>query len=162
LRRMVRELEGVKYILADNLQDEHKCSAGIVSCGITVDGDVIPCLSERTSGNVSVQGNLFKRTLKDIWETEFRDIRFGAEGWSKSCRNCVSYPKVKELTPTIAPREKVEHPKPQITMEMINGIVKSQKRPRDSYRGCSGNIMSYGVTDWNIAALSCWEEETWK
>jgi MoaA/NifB/PqqE/SkfB family radical SAM enzyme len=78
LRKKIRELDGIKYILADNLQDEHKCSAGIVSCGITVDGDVIPCLSERTSGSVSVQGNLFERSLKDIWETEFRDIRFGS------------------------------------------------------------------------------------
>ncbi|MCK9458701.1 MAG: radical SAM protein [Proteobacteria bacterium] len=180
LRKKIRELEGVKYILADNLQDEHKCSAGIVSCGITVDGDVIPCLSERTSGSISVQGNLFKRSLKDIWETEFRDIRFGS-GWSKSCRNCVSYPKIDECTPTIAPIEKVkhgQHPKPQITPEekeeikltteevqkIFEEVTSSTKRkPRDSYGGCfGGNVMSYGVTDWNIAALSCWESEVWK
>jgi radical SAM protein with 4Fe4S-binding SPASM domain len=171
LRKEIRELEGIKYILADNLMDEHKCSAGIVSCGITVDGDIIPCLSERTSGSVSVQGNLFKRSLKDIWETEFRDIRFGAEGWNKSCRNCVSYPKIEELTPTIAPREKicpdfeiVVHDSESDNILPSKG-AKSFKvhAPRDSFRSsCSGNVMSYGVTDWNIVSLSCHEEEIWK
>ena len=159
LRKKIRDLDGIKYILADNLQDEHKCSAGIVSCGITVDGDIIPCLSERTSGYVSVQGNLFKRSLKDIWETEFRDMRFGKSGWSKSCRNCVSYPKTEELTPSIAPKEKVNN----VNIIFDEIIKEARSRPRDSYRGCSsGNVMSYGVADWNIAALSYWEEEVWK
>jgi radical SAM protein with 4Fe4S-binding SPASM domain len=156
LRKKIRELEGIKYILADNLQDEHKCSAGIVSCGITVNGDVIPCLSERTSGYVSVQGNLFQRTLKDIWETEFREIRFGSDTWSKSCRNCISYPKVDKLTPTIA---RIDPAK------IFDEIVENALRPRkskDSYRGCSGNVMSYGVTDWNVVSLSCYEDEVWK
>jgi len=184
LRKKIRELEGVKYILADNLQDEHKCSAGIISCGITVDGDVIPCLSERTSGSVSVQGNLFQRSLKDIWETEFRDIRFGTEGWPKSCRNCVKYPKVEELTPTIAPKKKLNKTLNAIRKfsesvkevniqganlaaaqfsEIVEDTVKPKRKPRDSYRSfCSGNVMSYGVTDWNIIALSCHEEEMWK
>ena len=160
LRKKIRELDGVKYILADNLQDEHKCSAGIVSCGITVDGDVIPCLSERTSGSVSVQGNLFKRSLKDIWETEFRDIRFGS-GWNKSCRTCIKYPEVKELTPTIAPREKINAA--EKFSKIVDDVMKPQKRPRDSYGGCSGgNVMSYGVTDWNITPLSCYEEVVWR
>jgi radical SAM protein with 4Fe4S-binding SPASM domain len=156
LRKKIRELEGIKYILADNLQDEHKCSAGIVSCGITANGDVIPCLSERTSGYVSVQGNLFERSLKDIWETEFKDIRFGSDTWSKSCGNCISYPKIDKLTPTIAPKEKVS-----IKSRGRSGKVPDKRIP-PNYKRCSGNVMSYGVTDWNVMSLSCYEEEMWK
>jgi len=79
LRDKISNLDNdVSYILADNLQDEHDCTAGMNCCGITVDGDVIPCLSARPCKvDLMSQGNLFTRTLKDIWETEFRDIRFG-------------------------------------------------------------------------------------
>lgn len=124
LRSKIRKLEGVKYVLADNLQDEHKCSAGINSCGITCDGDIIPCLSERAhgKGGVEVQGNLFKfkGSLKDIWETEFKEIRFSDRGWVNSCRNCINYPTIKELTPAIAPVEKV---KPKEVAKIFSKIV---------------------------------------
>ncbi len=134
LRKKIRELNNVKYVLADNLQDEHKCSAGINSCGITVDGDVIPCLSERTLGGIiSSQGNLKNRSLKDIWESEFKDIRFSSKTWCNSCRNHIDYPQIKELTPTIA--------------QIPHARGHRQQIPKLS---CQGNVMSYGVTDWNI------------
>jgi hypothetical protein len=68
---------------------------------------------------------------------------------------------VKELTPSIAPREKVDAA--EKFSKIVDDVIKPQKRPRDSYRGCSGgNVMSYGVADWNITSLSCYEEEIWK
>ena len=162
LKKKIRDLKGVKYILADNLQDQHTCSAGMVSCGITADGEVIPCLSERTSGFVSVQGNLFERSLKDIWENEFKEIRFGSDVWPKSCRNCIKYPEIKEMTPSIAPIEKVS-PKKEDVVSKFNKIVDEAMTGPRRYRGCSGgNVMSYGVTDWNIVGLSSHDEEEWK
>jgi MoaA/NifB/PqqE/SkfB family radical SAM enzyme len=36
------------YIFADNLQAVHECTAGINSCGVLFNGDVVACLSERS------------------------------------------------------------------------------------------------------------------
>ncbi len=84
-------------VLADCLQVEHECTAGLMSCGILWDGSVVGCLSERTyikTDKMKIYGCLVgggRRTLKDIWETEFRDIRF--DNTRKSCRDCIKYPK---------------------------------------------------------------------
>jgi radical SAM protein with 4Fe4S-binding SPASM domain len=151
LRKKIRYLVGVKYILADNLQDEHVCSAGINSCGITSNGDVIPCLSERAWGTIdkeSIQGNIFDNSLKDIWESSFNEIRFSANTWKRSCRNCVKYPAIDNLTPTVAP---------------IGTEVPQRPRSRaskSSHR--NGNVYSYGVTDWNVVGLNDYKNESRK
>jgi len=118
LRERIRNhTTGVSYILADNLQDEHTCSAGISTCGITADGDVIACLSERACNNgiATPYGNLNKQTLKEIWESQFKDIRFGA-GYTHSCRKCIKYPAIERLTPTIAPKPATPLPEQPIEL----------------------------------------------
>lgn len=80
-------------VLADNLQVCHQCAAGIRSCSITYDGGVVACLSERSYGGIqSVYGNLADRTLEDIWENEFKDVRF--KECRKCCRDFVEYPEI--------------------------------------------------------------------
>jgi radical SAM protein with 4Fe4S-binding SPASM domain len=176
LREKVRNLKETKYILADNLQDEHNCSAGINACGITADGNVIPCLSERTWGEVSFQGNLFQRSLKDIWEKEFLEIRFSDCGWEKSCRKCIKYPTIKKCTPTIPlfetiPMdfqkqtpiiEPIETPTVLKVRREINSERRSSRPNALDYSGCRGNVFSYGVTKWSILAVSSYGKEVWK
>lgn len=79
-------------VYADNLQRKHDCMAGIKSCGITYDGNVVACLAERSFQEHTwhYYGNLFQDTLQDIWENGFKDIRF--EGKCRSCRNQIKYP----------------------------------------------------------------------
>jgi len=80
-----------KLIIADNLQTAHVCSAGLWSCGVTYKGDVISCLSERAyCTEPRVYGNLLENTFEEIWENQFKEIRFG-EG-RKTCRACFRYP----------------------------------------------------------------------
>jgi MoaA/NifB/PqqE/SkfB family radical SAM enzyme len=156
LRRKIRGLEGVKYVLADGLQDSHKCSAGINSCGITADGDVVPCLSQRSYGHcMRVYGNLMNRSLKDIWENEFKEIRFSEKGWCDSCRNHVEYPEVKELTPTVA-----QIITPTDAVKIFDKAFRSTSRRErwtSSLDGCNGNVMSYGVTDWNVLSVETYD-----
>ena len=77
------------YIFADNLQEVHECSAGLNSCGILFNGDVIACLSER-SWNVDyeVHGNLLSDDLNDVWRKGFVEQRFGVYD---GCRGCFNY-----------------------------------------------------------------------
>lgn len=84
--------KGISVVKADNLQEQHTCRAGFNSCGITYDGDVIPCLSMRSwkQDAISVAGNLTTDSLKDSWESGFRDRRFG--DCTESCRDCVKFP----------------------------------------------------------------------
>lgn len=88
----------LKIVEADNLQVCHDCTAGINSCGITYEGWVIGCLSERCwNKRGQVYGHLLgpnAKGLGDIWENEFKDKRFGC---SKCCRDCFTYP-VEEVT----------------------------------------------------------------
>jgi MoaA/NifB/PqqE/SkfB family radical SAM enzyme len=98
----VRQIDSskTKILIADDLQEEHCCSAGINSCGITAEGFVIPCLSERACyGNteIDIQGDLFiNNSLAEIWENGFKEIRFGEDGWKHTCRKCIKYPEKKE------------------------------------------------------------------
>ena len=65
----------IQVIRADNLNC-NKCSAGISSCSITWNGDVIPCLSYRAWKNdLMIQGNLFNTSLKKIWKNKFNFFR---------------------------------------------------------------------------------------
>ena len=62
-------------VQADNLNCCN-CSAGISGCSITWDGEVVPCLSYRSwKKDLNSQGNVFKRSLKNIWEKEFKFFR---------------------------------------------------------------------------------------
>jgi len=71
---------GIKIIIADNA-NSGKCTAGLYSIGISSDGSILPCLSSK-AWRKSVdeeysEGNICKTPLKDIWEQEFKDQRFG-------------------------------------------------------------------------------------
>jgi len=83
--------ENFQVVYADNLRKQFDCTAGVRTCGICYDGHVVACLSERSSQDHPwYYGNVFERNIKDIWENEFRDIRF--EGACRSCRKCFNYP----------------------------------------------------------------------
>jgi radical SAM protein with 4Fe4S-binding SPASM domain len=185
LKEKIRNLPTtIKYILSDNLQDQHICSAGIHSCGITTDGDIIPCLSERSICHnedlLSVQGNLFQRTLKDIWENEFKDIRFSDKGWTYTCRNCINYPEVKVLTPvktieswppTTYPNSAPETPDFDRVTVTVYGVDSNrtiaygtgERGGRGRYSPYSGgNVYSYGVTSWRAMGVTSHSEQDWR
>lgn len=68
-----------KIILSDNIVKSVPCGAGLCSVGITFDGYVVPCLSMRSWENSDFQYryfNIFEKTLIDIWENGFKDLRF--------------------------------------------------------------------------------------
>jgi hypothetical protein len=85
----------IKIMLSDNLNG-NECSAGTRVCGITSDGDVVPCLSMRSwMDNIKSvsQGNILSdvygsNPLKSIWEDEFEKYRFCAFHCCKDhCKN---------------------------------------------------------------------------
>lgn len=90
----------VFYVEADNLQTNGKCFAGIYSCGITYDGNVVPCLSMRSwlsfdNFTKEYQGNILDKdtNLKKIWRERFWNNRFEN---CKCCRDCIEYPEFTE------------------------------------------------------------------
>jgi MoaA/NifB/PqqE/SkfB family radical SAM enzyme len=155
LRNKIRKLDGVNYILSDNLQDEHICSAGINSCSITAEGFICHCLSERSRNKdclVGIVGDLNKDSLQNIWETGFKEARFGS-GWTNTCRNCIKYPEVKKLTSTITIPKRID-----IVYPDNPGWTPEEKpwcQPRVTMYGVGrGNVFSYGVTNWKIVSVS--------
>ena len=77
LTKLQNDNPDIKIVWADNLQVQHTCSAGSRSCGILYNGNVIPCLSERSwKDNLVSEGNLHKDSLQNIWENGFKTIRF--------------------------------------------------------------------------------------
>lgn len=91
------DLDSERTVMADNLQYDHKCMAGMYGCGILFDGEVIPCLSMRCwADKMEEAGNLLDEgaTLKDIWELGFRNRRFDDE--NSCCRDCIKYPEERE------------------------------------------------------------------
>jgi organic radical activating enzyme len=81
--------DGVNIILADNMNCG-KCVAGINSVGITYDGNIIGCLAERSFCKIiDTYGNLLSETLINIWENEFKDIRFS--NCRKCCKDMIDY-----------------------------------------------------------------------
>ena len=124
------------YILADNLQKEHNCTAGMNSCGITYDGYVIPCLSMRSYDSdikdyIIYDYDLKGNSLKDIWENQFKEIRF--QGKFKSCRDCINYPK-EEKSKLLETEEGIKD-----IIQPHNPIIPKPKIPKDTI------IMMYGV-----------------
>ena len=83
----------VSYIFADNLQVHHECTAGTASLGILYNGDVVPCLSERSWRIPRVQGNILEMPLEQIWTEGFKGCRFSDD--FPCCRDCFNYPKEK-------------------------------------------------------------------
>lgn len=115
---------GTKFIFADNLQEEHTCSAGLRSCGVLYNGDVVPCLSERSwKKEMDVQGNILTDGLFNIWIDSFKECRFSEN--QKCCRDCFEY------TP---PEEK-----------KLNDSLKDFF-DRGQLQDDSGRVMLYGVT----------------
>lgn len=77
------------YIFADNLQAVHECSAGMNSCGVLFNGDVVACLSERSWNlDYEIHGNLLDDDLNDVWRIGFVEQRFGDY---EGCRACFNY-----------------------------------------------------------------------
>lgn len=68
-----------KIALGDNI-NRGTCTGGIHTLGVLSSGAVIPCVSMRAwikNVEAHTQGNLLKGdSLKDIWETQFKDQRF--------------------------------------------------------------------------------------
>ena len=125
-------------VLADNLQEQHDCTAGINSCSITYDGLVVPCLSERSwRKDLRINGDLKKQTLEEIWEHSFKDKRF--KNINESCRECIKYPQCKKI-------EKKENNK--LLEEMLKKGVwppEKYKNPYDPYKDWDVEITMYGT-----------------
>jgi MoaA/NifB/PqqE/SkfB family radical SAM enzyme len=107
----------LKVVLADNLQPNIPCIAGINACSITFDGYVIACLSQRSYQDSNViYGNMLEENLQDIWENSFKDIRF-PERDCKLCRKCckdyIEFPEIEK--PSIEQQDNKIYPAPQGT-----------------------------------------------
>ena len=140
-------------VAADNLQMCHNCTAGINSCGITYCGDVIACLSQRTFlDKIYSYGNIFDRDLQDIWESEFKDIRFG--DYEHTCRDFITYPK----TPVIGPPN---YPEVQITP--VYSVITPPQEDVNPWP-TQPNVTLYGVTTPGVIAygvIGSRTDKTW-
>lgn len=95
IRDLINKEKEINVIPADNLREYYECTAGQYSCGITADGNIIGCLSERSyKKDLKFEGSLLKESLKEIWENNFKDMRF--RNCFKCCRCFIDYPKVVE------------------------------------------------------------------
>jgi hypothetical protein len=151
-------------VLSDNLQYSHECQAGLSSCGITWDGKVVPCLSERAwLKNLRYQGDLLdpEQSLKQIWEQKFSEIRFKD---CKCCRDCIKYPypliktplniilEEQELTyPKYIPSKKRARKQPIVVVYSV-----APADPPVVAYGVFPNITMYGVTEPNSYMYGVW------
>ncbi|MDD5221114.1 MAG: radical SAM protein [Candidatus Pacebacteria bacterium] len=81
--------EEADYFMSDNACDCLKyklCSAGISSCGILYNGDVVNCIQEDRS-TLSPQGNIKIENFKNIWDNKFLEHR------SLDYRYCINHKK---------------------------------------------------------------------
>jgi MoaA/NifB/PqqE/SkfB family radical SAM enzyme len=138
-------------VMADNLRVNNTCGAGTMSCGILANGDVVPCLSYRcwSKDDLKVQGNVLKTPLKDIWETGFRDYRFGK---TKCCRDCIDFGKCdkKEGTLDILLEQLGKEPEVITLPGRQTPLTPLPKYPRDGvyvYGVVTPQTILYGVTD---------------
>ena len=133
-------------VLADNLQCKHRCMAGMSSCGITHNGDVLACLSERSYGDYKSYGNLVKESLEDIWENKFKDIRFKCT--RKCCRDFIEYPE-----------EKLEIPQlPSIIIAPMNQFppINVPNSPR-----IQPQVTLYGCSEPQVFAYAVYKNPSW-
>lgn len=130
LREMINELKDEKIVMADDLQVKHTCSSGIASMGVLYTGDVVGCLAERTfnKDNLSIQGNLLNTSIKEIWENNFKDCRFGDR---KCCRDYIDYPK-----------ESCQQSEKPSNVSMKYGVSFN----KNNNIGMSYGVMKYGVS----------------
>lgn len=160
--------DNVSFIFADNMQYSHTCTAGTRSLGILFNGDVVPCLSERSWTEPRKQGNVFDSSLEDIWQNSFKECRF-AEDY-KCCRDCFKYPdtrpdilkpvegKEEDNTPYIPPIEPASPVEPIMVLYgvfppndvMMYGVQypdSSGNPPFDWRSGTVSERKVYGVND---------------
>jgi MoaA/NifB/PqqE/SkfB family radical SAM enzyme len=126
----------VSYILADNLQESHDCSAGINTCGVLYTGDVVPCLSERSWTMPRIQGNVLETPLNIIWRQTFQKCRF--EDGFTCCRDCFNYPEPKEdnAIDEMTGDDDID----DVSKALRDALNKVNNRGRD------GNMMLYGIS----------------
>lgn len=146
LRSELNDLDGGidgNIIRADNLQDTHNCTAGFRACGVLANGDVVACLAERCFCNkMKTYGNLLDKSIKDIWESEFKDIRF--DNTRKCCRDFISYPNI------IVHSGKYD---PTIT-QILYGVWPTKAVDYPNYPNPKipnfNDVYVYGVTDYKL------------
>jgi len=129
--------ESVSFVFADNLQESHECSAGIRTCGVLFNGDVVPCLSERSWKLAPrVQGNLLIHNMSVVWKDAFKGCRF--EDDYKCCRDCFNYTEPKP-EPVLKEEEAVKERDVLKGWKEMNVSESTQEIGRD--------MMLYGVVD---------------
>lgn len=143
---------GVKYVLADNIQEHHECSAGIKTCGVLFNGDVVPCLSERSWTAPRVQGNMLMDSLAMIWRDSFKACRFNDD--FPCCRNCFKFTSEKEEDEAVSGlAEAIRHKFKQTEPKQDNPMMLYGVWPRDRMipdePTWKPQIMTYGVNDFN-------------
>ena len=91
LRKQLKKINDNNIVIADNLQVQHVCSAGLRSLSILSNGDITSCLSKRSwDNNLKIEGNIITDDLKEVWESKFKDERFTDN--CKCCRDCIDFP----------------------------------------------------------------------
>ena len=63
------------------------CQAGLKGAGVSYDGKAIACAS--INRTINIQGDLRKKTFKEIWETEYK--RYRNKSWTleqEPCKSC--------------------------------------------------------------------------
>lgn len=75
-----------KPISIERYMKQPLCGAGINDCCITANGDVYPC----AGWQAMVCGNIYKQSLKDIWENspQFKKVRAVTHGDFPQCIDC--------------------------------------------------------------------------
>lgn len=68
--------------------EPHECKAGLSTCAITPDGDVVPCPGFKCSPDF-IAGNIYEDSLTEIWEKGFASLReFDPDQINGECRTC--------------------------------------------------------------------------
>ena len=68
--------------------EPHECKAGLSTCAITPDGDVVPCPGFKCSPDF-MAGNIYEESLVEIWEKGFTSLReFDPDNINGECRTC--------------------------------------------------------------------------
>lgn len=135
----------VAYILADNLQPQHECRAGLQTCGVLFNGDVVPCLSQRSWGEMDVQGNVLEMSLEEIWQTGFNDCRFCEN--SACCRHSFDYPDAPNQKIAFVPADDKDEDKVPLELDPITIPEPSPFDRSHPWVPYPGDIMMYGVID---------------
>lgn len=161
LNPLLKPTDKLTVVIADNLQLQHDCTAGIMSCGISYKGEVVGCISEgawnngefiKTYGIIGeeIKDPLYTKTikasLKNIWEDGFKGIRF--DGNRKSCRDCIQYPEFNE--------EKVLEQPPINIFYAVQTIP--EKLPQ--FPSPQPNVFLYGVQPPNVVVYGAYPGKT--